>query len=290
MPIADLGDIQLFYRESGSGFPVVFVHGVPTDYRVWDGQLDRFAREFRAIAYSRRFATPNTNAWSPDAGTVENNTADLVMLLKKLGLDSVVLVGHSYGGLIALYLAATTPRLVRSLVLVEPAVPTLLVRNVDSRLQMLSFLLRSPSVAFSASRFASRHLNPAISAVQRGDFEEAARLFIDGLQGDGGFHRLGAAGAMATENARTIMEVATRSPPITVATARAIRTETLVVHGMKTQLWLRRIAEMLAATMPNAELSAIEDSAHFPHLENPNRFNEHVLSFLRKHSAPSSIS
>lgn len=285
-----MGEVRLFYRESGSGVPVVFVHGAPMDHRAWDSQLDRFAREFRAITYSRRFSTPNTNPGSPNTGTVENNTADLVMLLKNIGLDSAVLVGHSYGGLIALYLAATTPRLVRSLVLVEPAVPTLLVKDANSHLQSLSFLLRSPSVAISASRFTSRYLKPAISAIQRGDLEEAARLFVDGLQGEGGFHKLGTARTMVVENARTIMEVTTQHPPITLAAVKEIKTQTLVVYGVKTQLWLRRIAELLVSTMPNAELSVIEDSAHFPHLENPSRFNEHALTFLRKHSAPSSIS
>src|SRR5690606_23386351 len=47
------------YRESGSGTPVVFVHGAVNDHRTWEGQIDSFSRRYRVVAYSRRFHYPN---------------------------------------------------------------------------------------------------------------------------------------------------------------------------------------------------------------------------------------
>ncbi|TLY14791.1 MAG: hypothetical protein E6K84_01580 [Thaumarchaeota archaeon] len=59
IPSLELNGVNLFYAEKGAGEPVVFVHGIPTDYRAWDSQLDSFSEHYRAIAYGRRYAYPN---------------------------------------------------------------------------------------------------------------------------------------------------------------------------------------------------------------------------------------
>src|SRR5437870_9910231 len=75
--IADLGQVKLAYVEAGSGEPVVFVHGIPTDYRAWNSQIGPFSGKNHVIAYSRRLAQPNQNAMDYEKSTVENNSADL---------------------------------------------------------------------------------------------------------------------------------------------------------------------------------------------------------------------
>src|SRR5438093_672136 len=60
------GNVKLHYidkghRTPGSGTPVVFVHGGLQDYRQWLPQLDRFAKDYRVILYSRRYNYPNVN-------------------------------------------------------------------------------------------------------------------------------------------------------------------------------------------------------------------------------------
>lgn len=56
---------DLFYREQGSGTPVVFVHGAWMDLRYWEPQQQAIAAQFRFIAYTLRYH--GTAAW-PDAG------------------------------------------------------------------------------------------------------------------------------------------------------------------------------------------------------------------------------
>ena len=48
--IADLGQVKLAYVEAGSGEPVVFVHGIPTDYRAWNSQIGPFSGKYHVIA------------------------------------------------------------------------------------------------------------------------------------------------------------------------------------------------------------------------------------------------
>ena len=62
MPSLEVNGVNLFYAEKGAGEPVVFVHGIPTDYRAWDSQLDSFSEHYRAMSYSRRYAYPNARA------------------------------------------------------------------------------------------------------------------------------------------------------------------------------------------------------------------------------------
>src|SRR6266571_7142837 len=93
----------------------------------------------------------------------------------------VHLVGHSYGGFIAAYSAAMHPEHVRTLTLIEPAVSTMLLKNRKSATQLITLLLRSPSTAISAAKFQRNSLDPSLAAFNRGDFDTALRLNVDGI-------------------------------------------------------------------------------------------------------------
>ena len=103
MAAIDVDGVSLFWSERGSGAPVVFVHGIPTDYRAWDAQVGGISAEYRAITYSRRYAYPNARAGDVRDSTVENNARDLAGLIQKLETRPVHLVGHSYGGFVAAF-------------------------------------------------------------------------------------------------------------------------------------------------------------------------------------------
>ena len=115
------------YLDIGKGSPVVFVHGGLGDYRSWAAQMDAFAKNYRVIAYSRRYAFPNKQVINDLADySVVPQAKDLAEFIKALDLRSVHLVGHSYGASIALLATMDHPELVRSLTLGEPPVFSLL--------------------------------------------------------------------------------------------------------------------------------------------------------------------
>jgi pimeloyl-ACP methyl ester carboxylesterase len=283
MGIIDVGGVSLFYAEKGAGQPVVFVHGIPTDYRAWSSQLDALSGRFTAIAYSRRYAYPNARQGDLLDSTVENNAADLAGMIGKLGVAPVNLVGHSYGGFVAAYLATRQPGLIRSLTLVEPAIATLLLKNQKSVAEQLSLLLTHPSVALSARRFIQKSNDPALKALERGDTSEAVRLNLDGVQ-----DRIGVLEQLPVEqrqmmldNGRTIKEVGTPFPILTKAELKKIKGPTLVINGETSTLWLRRVGEIAAASIPGCERARIK-AGHYPHLENPTEFNKQLLDFLQR--------
>src|SRR5260370_4230109 len=98
MPTVDVDGVTLFYEEKGSGEPVLFCHGIPTDYRAWLSQMDVFSNSYRAISYNRRHAAPNKREGDLTDSTVGNNAVDLKGLIETLEIGTVHLAGNSYGG------------------------------------------------------------------------------------------------------------------------------------------------------------------------------------------------
>jgi pimeloyl-ACP methyl ester carboxylesterase len=283
MPNIDVDGVSLYHEGAGNGEPVVFSHGIPTDYRAWSSQVEAFSKGYSTTAYSRRYAAPNQRSGDVTDSTVAANAADLGGLIEKLGIAPVHLVGHSYGGFVAACLTADHPDLVRTLVLVEPAIATLLVEDPNNSGQMLSLLIRSPSVALSARRFQSGSLAPSLKALDSGKSAKAVQLNVDGIQ-----NKVGAFSSMADnarkmmlDNAKTIAELRTKLPPFG-ASAGKISCRTLVVNGEESALWLRRIGELVARSVPDCEALTIAGSRHFPHMENPAEFNSAVIKFVSK--------
>ena len=279
---ADVNGVRLAYAETGRGPDIVFVHGIPTDYRAWDNQVAFFSKQYHIVTYSRRHAQPNNNQGSLRDSTIENNARDLEGLIRQTTHPPVTLVGHSYGGFIAALLASTKPELVRKLVLIEPGITTLLVQDPESRAQMFSFLLRSPSVALVAGKYIRQYYNPLLKAYDRGDLDTALNYFLDGLM-----NRKGALGQLAQnsqvmvkENAATIGEVEAKLPIFTAKDARRISSPTLLMNGSDGTKIFRAINERLAKSIPNSELATISNSSHFPHLENSEAFNQKLMEFL----------
>jgi pimeloyl-ACP methyl ester carboxylesterase len=114
---------QLFYRDTGTGKPVVFVHGWTLSSAIWRGQLDWLAGQgLRAVAYDRRGHGQSTK---PESGyDYETLSGDLAALLEQLDLSEVTLVGHSMGsGEVVRYLARHGTARVARVMLVGPTTP-----------------------------------------------------------------------------------------------------------------------------------------------------------------------
>jgi pimeloyl-ACP methyl ester carboxylesterase len=281
----DVGQVKLAYVEAGNGEPVVFVHGIPTDYRAWNAQIGPFASKYHVIAYSRRLAQPNHNEIDYQKSTIENNSADLVGLIEELGISPVHLVGHSYGGFAAAYCASTNPQLIRTLTLIEPAVSTILLKNLKSKSEFLGLLFAHPSIGRSAARFQRGSLDPSLKAFRQGNFDKALRLNLDGIMNrHGAFEKLPEpVRIMTKENERTVGELMAEVPVFGREEASKISAPTLLIHGTESPKVLHAIVDRLGKAIPNSEISIIRGAAHFPHFEKPQVFNEVVLGFLSKH-------
>jgi non-heme chloroperoxidase len=98
MPTITVKDgTQIFYKDWGSGQPIVFSHGWPLSADDWDGQMLFFGKKgYRVLAHDRRGHGRSTQTW--DGNDMNTYADDLAALFEHLDLHDVIMVGHSTGG------------------------------------------------------------------------------------------------------------------------------------------------------------------------------------------------
>ncbi len=98
MAFVQSGDVNLYVEESGTGYPIVFVHEFGSDHREWEPQVRWFSRAYRCITYNARGYPPSDVPADRDEYGWEHSVGDLLAVLDGLGIDRAHLVGLSMGG------------------------------------------------------------------------------------------------------------------------------------------------------------------------------------------------
>jgi non-heme chloroperoxidase len=119
---------ELFYKDWGTGKPIVFSHGWPLNADAWDAQMLFLAeRGFRVIAHDRRGHGRSSQPW--DGNDMDHYADDLAQLIEHLDLRDAVLAGHSTGGgEVARYIGRHGTARVSKAVLIS-AVPPLMLKT-----------------------------------------------------------------------------------------------------------------------------------------------------------------
>src|SRR5436305_441086 len=117
-----VGNAALYYRDIGQRQPVVVLHGGPDfshSYLLPD--LDRLSDSFRLIYYDQRGRGKSADNVQPEDVTIESEIEDLESLREYFGLQSVAVLGHSWGGILAMEYATRHPDRVSHLILMNSA-------------------------------------------------------------------------------------------------------------------------------------------------------------------------
>jgi len=116
MEYVDVDGLRIAYRRAGSGPPLVLLHGALADSRVWRRQVDEFSEEFTVVAWDAPGCGGSSDP--PESFRLADYADCLARCIDALGIGPAHVVGHSFGGALALALAGRHPGAVRSLVLV----------------------------------------------------------------------------------------------------------------------------------------------------------------------------
>ena len=120
MPYCRVDDTRLYYTERGKGAPLLFVHGLGSSSRDWAAQVAHFADRCRALRLDLRGHGHSERGEGPYA--IAQLARDVAVFLhRRVGVPAHV-VGLSMGGMVALELAASAPRRLRGLVVVNSVV------------------------------------------------------------------------------------------------------------------------------------------------------------------------
>jgi non-heme chloroperoxidase len=269
------GNTALHYVESGSGEPIVFVHGSLSDYDYWSDQLPEFAKHGRAIAYSRRYNTPNLNP--PISGySAITDGHDMAAFIDRLRLAPAHVVGHSYGAFAALVLATERPELVRTLTLAEPPAMSLLDHLPEPNTAAGKAMLRDVNM---------RMVKPMQVAFRGGRSEEGVRIFIDYVFGRAGtWDRMSPADKADTmKEAREWQIMMTRGtlfPTVSPERVRKVDHPTLILSGARSYPFLGLIDQALMALLPNRRRIVFPTAGHQMWYQEPQACRSAVLELI----------
>ena len=248
----ELPGARLGYRVGGSGMPVVLVHGLALDLRMWDEQVPALTGTSTVVRYDvRGFGR------SPADETTEYTHADdLWHLVDHLGLDRVALVGLSMGGRIALEASLEAPQRVRALVLLDSVLDGVPWDPDSARgMQLVGEELHRGGLA-AAREVWLRH--PFFGPAQRRP-EVAARLR-----------------QMVADYSGQIWTG--RDPhgpqPKTQPLLAGLRVPTTVVVGELDVPCFQTMADVLAERIPDARKVVVPDVGHMVNMEAPSTVNE----------------
>jgi pimeloyl-ACP methyl ester carboxylesterase len=118
MPVIRVHGTHLHYEDTGgSGEPVLFLHGFLFDGRQYEAQVAALGNQYRCLTLD--FRGQGRSAASPGGYQTEQLTADVLAVIRALGIAPVHLAGLSMGGFAAMRIAARQPAAVRSLILLN---------------------------------------------------------------------------------------------------------------------------------------------------------------------------
>jgi pimeloyl-ACP methyl ester carboxylesterase len=254
------------------GDALVLVHGSWVDRRTWDLVVPMLSQTFRVVRYDRRgydFRSPSAAPYDFSA-----DANDLVQIIEEGDLHPVHLVGHSLGGCVATRVAAERPELLRSLVVFEPPLLGLLDGADPDFLTVL------------------RWAEPVAERVRGGDARGAAQAFADSFAGaPGTWDGLGRGTQelMVRYAGRWLAEFeegrAFEAPPASLGDFLA---PALVLSGQQTSRVYTRVADALAARLPNVVRQVLPRVGHLPHITEPGTLVGVLFSFCAERVVPTS--
>jgi pimeloyl-ACP methyl ester carboxylesterase len=116
MPFVEAEGARLFYEETGSGHPIVFVHEFGADHREWETQVRFFSRGYRCITYNARGYPPSEVPADPNLYGWEFAVADIAAVMRGLSIAKAHLVGLSMGGYAVLQFGLKHPQMASAIV------------------------------------------------------------------------------------------------------------------------------------------------------------------------------
>lgn len=267
-------------RAAAQATAVICVHSSASSPRQWDALGQALGSGYRVIApeligYG---AVPD---WSYDRALSLDDEAGRIEPLLEAEPDGVHLVGHSYGGAVALRLAVRNPKRVRSLVLYEPALFALLRETTAD-----SATARGSVAEITSVRIAIRR------SVYSGRAAHAAQVFVDYWSG---------AGAWAALDARRQAAIAARMRKVDaefdavfynampLAAYGRLDVPVLLLAGEQTRRPTRRIADLLAGVLPDVTRHEVRGAGHMGPLTHAAEVNTRVGAFIGAERAPARL-
>jgi pimeloyl-ACP methyl ester carboxylesterase len=260
MEVIEAAGVRLTFEQRGNGPPLVLLHGIPSDGRVWRHQLDDLSDEFRVVAWD---APGCGRSGDPDGPIGLADVADcLVEFVAALGIERPHVLGLSWGGGLALEVYRVDPSLPRSLVLADTYAGwagSLPPDDVAARLD--AYLTAARTDARGLQNWGPGMFSPSAPAELVDEFTEIASSSVHP--------------AALASLARSFAETDLRPVLPTIAVP------TLVLHGEVDARSPLAVGEALHESIPGSQFVVLPGVGHVSNVEAPEQFDRAVRAFLR---------
>jgi pimeloyl-ACP methyl ester carboxylesterase len=267
----EVNGYDMAYREVGSGIPLVLIHGSLVDYRTWETQVSEFSKAYRTIAVSLRHHYPEKWNGVGDDFSVAQHASDVAALIKKMNLGKVHLLGHSRGGPIALTVASLYPELIRTLILEDANMESLMPETPEKQKRMADTKARGDSVRANLAA---------------GEPEKAAQEWLDSYGGAGTWEKIPAKWKqIIIDNIGTATDSGERGE-VSCADIQKFSFPILLLNGERSPKLYGEMITVLRQCKPDIPAPLIvPKGTHAMHNANPVFFSEAVLEFLSSTTA-----
>jgi pimeloyl-ACP methyl ester carboxylesterase len=272
---ADVGDVELHYVEAGDGPLVVLLHGYPEFWYGWRKQITPLVDAgFRVVAPDLRGYNRSSGPEDFTAYTADTLAGDVRGLIRALGAESAMVVGHDWGGSVAWTLAMNHPEVVDRLVILNAAHPRKLNEGLRNPRQLLRswyfFYFQLPGLPERRARrrhwrFFRRFLRDARPQYTADELDRYAEAWS----------RPGAATAMI-DYYRAAVRLSSKQGEL-----RPISAPTLVIWGEGDRYLGPKLAEPHRDDVPNLDrVERLPNASHWVHHDEAERVNELLVDFL----------
>jgi pimeloyl-ACP methyl ester carboxylesterase len=269
MPYATTDDgVKLWYEETGTGMPVVFVHEFAADHRSWEGQMRHFGQRYRAITWGARGYPPSDVPEKPSSYSQTRAADDIKSILDHLGIDKAHIVGLSMGGFATLHFGFRHPA--RALSLVVSGVGYGAEKQEQAKFKGEAAIVAKSLLGEGMAAFAERYAY----GPTRVQFENKdPRGFLQFKK------ELAEHSALGSANTQIGVQGERPSLYDLVDQMRALTVPTLILHGDEDWPCLAP-GILMKREIPSAALSVMPNCGHTINLEEPDEFNAIVGRFI----------
>jgi epoxide hydrolase 4 len=253
--------VRLFYVRAGEGPLMLFLHGAPDDWSIYQSQVRAFSRDHLAVAPNLRGFPPSDQPEAVESYAMPKLLGDIHALLRHFHRERCILVGNDWGGYFAWVFASAYPAKVERLVIlnaVHPAIFLSEVRNNPAQVRASQYereylTVRAPYPPwFNYYRADPIKVPPSVAEAANLEVSDLAAQFFAGV----------------TE------------PPAT----KSLRVDvpTLVLWGMQDPTLLPSQLDHLGDFVPNAVIMRIEDGGHYLMRSHPELVNRAIRDFTTR--------
>ena len=250
---------------------VISLHSSASSPRQWSALAQTLGAAYR-VATPALIGYGNTPGWHYERPLSLDDEAERIEPLIDAEPEGVHLVGHSFGGAVALRLALRNPGKVRSLALYEPVLFSLLNNEASDRPGPPPAMAEVNSVRIAIRR-----------SLASGRKTFAARLFVEYWSGPGAWDALDLRRQEAiTERMPKVDSEfdAVNCNQIWLEEFRLIRVPVLLLQGDRTRRPARRIAELLASTLPDMTREVVRGAGHMGPMTHAAEVNARIGAYL----------